>query len=182
MQKPDVSSRIKLYNDFDLQRVLLRFSREGDVYTTARACSHTLVVGATGASKTTSSLNEITRALMEAGFGILLLSAKPSAYEEGYDMAIQSGCERVIRFGPDSKECFNWADYEYQDFGDGKGHTDNLMEVFKTLTETAMRSAGQKESEPFWQFSNEQGFANFFFIDGCANGSIDLSRMLGMWK
>lgn len=176
------ATRVKIYNTFDLQRTLVRYSRQRDDLTGERICQHVLCVGATGSSKTRAFLDTTIRAVMEAGYGILLLSAKSSAYEEGYDMAIQSGCQRVIRFGPDTNECFNWADYEYHDFGDGKGHVDNLMSVLKSLIEVTMRSSGQKESEPFWQFLNDQGFANLFFVDGRANGSIDLSRMLDMWQ
>ena len=122
----------------------------------------------------------LSRGVMEAGWGIYSMSAKVSAAEEMYEAALKSGIpERRIKYwGPGSGECFNWADYEYHGYGTRKGSVDGLMSAFKSAVEVMMRSAGQKASEPFWEFMNDQAFANLFFIDGQANGGISLSRIL----
>jgi hypothetical protein len=167
---------------FNLQQKLIRWSRDGDYLTAERVCQHVLMVAETGASKSTAMIDLAARSVFEAGFGAFVHTAKITAAEQMIRLAEQSGVKRIIYWGPGSGERFNWADYEYHDFGDGKGRVDNLMAVFKTMVEVYMRSSGQKESEPFWQFMNEQGMTNLFFIDGEANNGIDLSRMLEYWQ
>jgi hypothetical protein len=83
-------------------------------------------------------------------FGFFFHSAKPSAAEDAYDWARIAGRERdVIYYGPGRGESFNWPDYEYREFGNCMGRVDDLMAVFQSLVDVLMRSAGQKESEPF---------------------------------
>lgn len=165
------------------QRTIIQFSRQGDRLTSERVEQHVLVVGGTGSSKSTASMDMLTCGAMDAQFGCLILCAKASAADEAWEAAVRTGQEkRVIMFGPGSGQCFNWADYEYQNFGDGKGRVDNLMSVFTAMTEVMLRSSQGKQSEPFWEYLNLQGFRNLFFIDGKANGSIDLSRILKMWQ
>jgi hypothetical protein len=171
--------------NIDMQRPLVRWSRQGDIWTPERACEHTLIVGGIGSSKSTAGMNLTAMSLLESPdrFGFFFHSGKPSGADDAYDWARRAGRESdIIHYGPGSGESFNWPSYEYQDFGDGKGHVDNLMAVFKSLIEVIMRSAGQRESEPFWQFMQDQGMKNMFFIDGQANGGIDLSRILEMWQ
>jgi hypothetical protein len=169
-------------NTFDRQKKIVRWSRERDYLTSERAEQHVLIVGATGASKTSATMDLLARGVFEAGFGAFVHSAKISAATDMIKAAKAAGCKRIIYWGPGSGQRFNPWSYEYQDFGDGKGRVDNLMAVFKPLVEVMMRSSGDKESEPFWRYMNDQGFSNLFFVDGEANGSIDLSRILEMWQ
>src|SRR5258708_21946927 len=159
----------------NMQRPLVRWSRQGDIWTPERACEHTLIVGGIGSSKTTASMATMATALLESPdrFGFFFHSAKPSAADDAYEWARAAGREKdIIYYGPGSGHRFCWCDYEYQDFGDGRGRVDNLMAIFKSLVGVIMRSAGERESEPFWQFMNEQGMKNLFFIDGEASGNI----------
>jgi hypothetical protein len=169
-------------NTFDPQKRLIRFSREGDYLTSERMEEHILVIGATHSSKSSATMRLLMESAMASGAGVFVHSAKISAAWDAMDAAKRAGCKRIIDYSPGSGERFSWADYEYQDFGDGKGRVDNLMSVFNTMVEVTMRSSGQKESEPFWAYMQSQGMTNLLFIDGEANGSIDVSRILAMWQ
>lgn len=188
MQRPESSGRGSTprsnhsHKIFDPQQNLIRFSREGDYMTAERMVEHVLVTGAPHSSKSSATMRLLMEAAMSSGAGVFVHAAKFSAVRDAMHAAKRAGCKKIIYFGPGSGQCFNWADYEYRDFGDGKGRVDNLMSVFKSMVEVTMRGAGQKESEPFWQFMNDQGFTNLFFMDGQAKGSIDLSRILEMWQ
>jgi hypothetical protein len=147
---------------FDRQKKIVRWSREGDFLSSERIEQHVLTVGATGASKTSATMDTLARGVFEAGFGAFVHTAKISAATDMLKAAKAVGCKRIIYWGPGSGERFNPWSYEYQDFGDGKGRVDNLMAVFKPMVEVMMRSSGDKESEPFWRYMNDQGFSNFF--------------------
>src|SRR5262249_50320274 len=111
--------RVKLYNNFDLRKILVRFSREGDGLSEHRATQHVLNVGATGASKSTSVMDLLARSVMEAGWGVYSMSAKVSAAEDMYEAALKSGIpeSRIVYWAPGSGHCFNWADHEYHGYG-----------------------------------------------------------------
>src|SRR5476649_162930 len=95
---------------YPLSKPLICFSKEGDHFTTGNACEHVLISGRPGGAKTTSSLALFGQSYMEAGFGALVLCAKSSASDEAWEMAQRAGRARdVIFFGPNSKQCFNWA-------------------------------------------------------------------------
>jgi len=189
MLRPDApappKSRVKLYDKFDLTKELVRLSRHRDKFTGNRACEGVILIGSLGSAKSTSSLDLFGTAYLQARpkWGAIILCAKASAAEDARKMVYGAGrAADLIEYGPETDECLNWLDWEYRDFGDGVGRVDNLMEVFNSAMEIMQRSAGQKESEPFWKYANDQGMKNLFFIDAQGNGSIDLSRVLEMWQ
>ena len=167
---------------FNSQQKVIRVSKEGDYITAERFTEHFGVIGATHSAKSSASMRLLMEAAMRMGAGMFIHSAKISAAWDALECAHKAGCKWKIDYGPGTGEKFNWSQYEYRDFGDGKGRADNLMSVFKSLVEVTMRAAGQRESEPFWEFQNAMGFHSLFDIDGIGNGSIDLTRILEYWQ
>jgi len=144
----DEDRSIMEHDDLDIP--LLRFSPH-DVWTIRDALEGTSIMGEIGSGKTSGSAAAIARAFLRAGFGGLVLCAKPEERDlwEGYAAANGRGDDVVI-FSPEDDERFNWIEYELKREGRGAGQTENLVEMYGKSTEIVGGKAQAVSSEPFW--------------------------------
>src|SRR2546423_836882 len=94
----------------DLSTPLLHFGKTP--WTIGHACEGTLVLGATGSGKTSGSGKYLAHAFLRAGFGGLVLCAKPD--EKARWLAYAKACGRshsVIVMDGSCRERFNFLDY-----------------------------------------------------------------------
>lgn len=167
-----------------LSQPLLHWSRD-DVWTIGAACEGTLCLGATGSGKTTGSGRAIALAMLRAGFGGLVLTAKPGEREvwESYCRETNRSSDLIV-FGPSNPYRFSFLDYELNRSGIGAGLTENIVNLFSTILEVAERgssSGAGREDENYWRRANRQLLRNTVDLLSLAMGRIsvpDLYRLV----
>lgn len=149
----------KEHEAFSLDRVLFSFS-PSDVWTIRDACEGTQIFGALGSGKTSGSGQLIAMSFLTAGFGGLVLTAKPDERElwERYCEAAGRSDDLII-FSPSHPWRFNFLDYELTRSGPGAGDTLNLVQLFFTVLSTVDGETGSS-SDPFWERSVKQLLRN----------------------
>jgi hypothetical protein len=115
----------------------------------------TQIFGGTGSGKSSGSGQAIARAFLEANLGGLVLTAKTDEVLTWKTYAKETGRESdLLIVGEDAPYRFNFLRYELQRPGAGAGHTENLVNLFCTVLETAERSKGSSgTSDAYWQLT-----------------------------
>jgi hypothetical protein len=140
-----------------------------DRFTLGHAVEGVLALGTTGSGKTTGIGAALALAYLRMGFGGLVLCAKPSEADLWHRYCEQAGRGAdLCVFDAAGTYSLNFLDYELNRPGDGKGHTENLVELLLTVLEAAKRGAtsggpgGGREDEGFWRDTAEQLLRNLF--------------------
>lgn len=183
---PDKHPAPRPIPDWDLSATLLPW-RSGEPWSIRDAVEGTLIAGTTGSGKTSGSGRALAMAMLRAGFGGLVLTAKSderSVWESYCRAAGRS--EDLIVFGPDSSLRFNFLDHEMRRGGQGAGHTENIVGLFSTVLEIAERNsagggAGGRDDESYWRRANRQLCRNLVDLLVLAKGFVsvpDLYRLV----
>lgn len=147
--------RSRSADPFDLEQPLVSFSKH-DAWRIKDACEGTHIFGATGSGKTTGSGQTIAKAFLRAGFGGLVLTAKPDECALWQRYARETGREEsLIVVSPSQPYRFNFLDYEFRRPGVGAGITQNLVSLFYNVIEAAERTSGQS-NDRFWRDAGKQ--------------------------
>lgn len=168
---------------WDLSAPLLSWNKL-DAFTIGNAVEGTLVLGATGSGKTSGSGRAIATAFLSAGFGGLVLTAKPDERRNWEGYCRDTGrSDDLIVFGPSEPARFNFLDYELTRKGEGAGLTDNIVNLFSTVLEVADRNTGGsgREDEGYWRRACRQLCRNLVDLLAIATGRIsipDLYRLV----
>jgi TraM recognition site of TraD and TraG len=163
---------------WDLSTPLLDWTME-DSFTIGHAVEGTLVLGATGSGKTSGSGRALALSFLRAGFGGLVLTAKPDERRvwEGYCRETGRLGDLIV-FGPEGAARFNFLDHELTRKGLGAGLTDNIVNLFSTILEVAERGGGHggsgREDEGYWRRANRQLCRNLVELVGLAKGRIEV--------
>jgi hypothetical protein len=123
-----------------------------DAWRIKDACEGTVIFGGTGSGKTSGSGRAIARSFLAAGFGGLVLCAKPDepALWRGY--AAETGREAdLAMFGGEEKWAFNFMQYESLRSGAGAGLTENLVNLFMEVSSIGSGEARGQGGNPFWE-------------------------------
>ena len=139
---------------WSLRAPLLYFSKR-DPFTIGDAFEGTLIVGATGSGKSTGSGQSFALAMLRAGFGGLVLTAKPDerAVWERYCRATGRFDDLRV-FSPGGPYRYNFLDHELHRGGNGAGLTDNIVHLFAQVLQIAERGSGGgggREDEGYWR-------------------------------
>lgn len=127
------------------------------------ACEGTAIYGATGSGKTSGSGAAIAKAFLNAGFGGLVLTAKPDEADLWKRYCRETGrVDSLIIFSPEERWRFNFLNYEFSRPGAGAGLTENLVRLFTTVMAVAERSSGRQASQDFWERTTKQLLRNCF--------------------
>jgi hypothetical protein len=169
---------------WDLSTPLLRWS-DTDLWTVRDAVEGLLILGATGSGKSSGSGATIARAMLAAGFGGLVLTAKPG--ERAVWERTMQQCGRqgdLLVFGPPEPLRFGFLDYELQRKGVGAGLTENVVNLFSSVLEVAERNAAGgsgREDEGYWRRSCRQLVRNLVDLCILSTGRVsvpDLYRLV----
>ena len=164
---------------FRLDRTLLPLSKNDD-WTIADACEGTQIFGATGSGKTSGSGQAIAKAMLDSGFGGLVLTAKPDERALWERYAAETGrSDSVLVFGIDGPHRFNFLDYELNR-DKGAGLTENLVALFTTVLEAAEGGGGGQASDPFWPRALRQLLRNTIDLLVLATGRVSLTDMAAL--
>lgn len=160
---------------FSLDAPLLHFSPH-DPWRIRDACEGVQIFGGTGSGKTSGSGRALAKTFLAAGFGGLVLTAKPDERRlwEGY-------CHETDRLdhlrviSPSQPWRFNFMDYEVQRPGAGAGLTENIVGLFSHVLELAERKRGGGSNEEYWQRTLKQLLRNTVDLVIMATNQLSLS-------
>lgn len=111
------------------------------------------IFGATGSGKTSGSGKLFAKSFLSAGYGGLVLTAKPTDTKDWLEYAATTGrSDDVVVFNPQNHTGFNFLEYEASRTGQGAGITENLVTLFTTVVEVAERG-NKADGEAFWMRS-----------------------------
>lgn len=161
---------------FSLDNSLLQFSNApGDVWTLRDACAGVQIFGALGSGKTSGSGQAIAKAYLAAGFGGLILTAKPDERELWENYAKATGREEdILIFSPEASHGFNFLNYEMRRPGAGAGDTENIVRLFRYILDFAQQQTAGRQ-EPYWDNALNQLLRNAIDITAAATGKVQLS-------
>ena len=111
------------------------------------------IFGGNGSGKTSGPGAALLKAYMRAGYGGLVLTAKPDECALIKRYAQEVGClDRMIVFSPEEKWRFNFLAYEQRRPARGAGLTANIVKLFSTIQDSFDRGddAGGKQ-ERYWK-------------------------------
>lgn len=150
-----------------------------DIWRIRDACEGLLIFGAVGSGKTSGSGSAIARAYLQAGFGGLVLTAKPDEAKRWLRM-----CEETDRAGdfvhvtPHSGHQLNFLQYETQRPGDRIGITDDLISIFRCLIDVTSHTKGNSHGDEFWTKATNQLMRKLVDVLLLAGEPLTLNRMM----
>ena len=135
-----------------LERPLL-FLSQSDVWAVRDACGGAVIFGGPGSGKSSGPGRHLAMSFLEAGFGGLVLCAKPGEADKWRAMASEAGrSEDVVIFSPEHPELrFNPLDFELRRGGRGAGYTQNVTSLFQYLLEISEGGKKGGSSDGFWE-------------------------------
>jgi len=123
-----------------------------DAWRIKDACEGTVIFGGTGSGKTSGSGSAIARSFLAAGFGGLVLCAKPDEPALWRTYASETGRgSDVVMFGSGGPWSFNFMSYESQRSGAGAGLTENLVTLFMEVASIGSGDSRARGGDPFWE-------------------------------
>lgn len=155
---------------------------DADPWTIADACEGTLVAGATGSGKSSGSGKDLAMAFLRAGFGGLVLTAKPDERAVWERYCRRAGrADDLLVFGPERPLRFNFIDHELRRPGAGAGLTENLVNLLSTVLEVAERGSGSggggREDEGYWRRAMRQLMRNLIDLLVLARGGLSIPEL-----
>ncbi|HEY4990143.1 MAG TPA: TraM recognition domain-containing protein, partial [Opitutaceae bacterium] len=124
----------------------------GDAWRIKDAFEGTMIFGGTGSGKTSGSGRALARSFLGAGFGGLVLCAKPDEPSLWRSYAAEAGREPdLVMFGADPKWSFNFMEYESIRSGSGAGLTENLVTLFMEVSSIGSGDGRSRGGDPFWE-------------------------------
>lgn len=142
-------------------------------WTIRHACEGTAVFGATGSGKTSGSGRQLAHAMLGAGFGGLVLCAKPDEADRWCGWAKECGRSGDVRlFGADTGFGFNFLDHELNRHGLGAGISENAVSI---LMQCAERSGGGRSEDGIWEQAARQWYRNAFDLLRIAGEPVTIS-------
>ncbi len=156
-----------------LDAPLVRLSRHDD-WTVRDAVAGTHIFGGNGSGKTTGSGQTIAKAFLRAGFGGLVLCAKPDERQNWQRYAKECGrSKQLIIVSPDSPWRFNFIQYELGRPGDPATRVENLLSTLMNILEQTGRERSSGE-DSFWQQAAELLLRNALMILAAAEWHFSL--------
>lgn len=150
---------VKDWPDNDEELLALGTRRTPENYwSLADAFEGLQIFGGTGSGKTSGSGRAVATAFLEANLGGLVLTAKPDEVLLWQDYAKATGREPDLLIVDEaSPHRFNFLRYELTRPGAGSGHTENLVNLFCAVLESAEKRHGQTGgNDAYWQRTLKQ--------------------------
>lgn len=165
---------------FHLDRPLLYFS-PADGWTIRDACEGAAIMGSIGSGKTSGSGAAILKAFMRAGFGGLVMCAKPEERLLIERYAKETGRESsLVIFSPDHPHRFNFLDYELVREGRGAGQTENLVSLISQVIEIVEGKVDSGGGDPFWPRAMRELLRNAIDLLSISEGRITLEMVCNL--
>ena len=123
----------------------------GEPWRIKDACEGTFIFGGTGSGKTSGSGRALAHSFLAAGFGGLVLCAKPDEPALWRAYAAEAGRSTdLVMFRGGGPWGFNFMQYESLRPGAGAGLTENLVNLFTEVSSIGSDDARGRGGDPFW--------------------------------
>lgn len=150
----------------------------GDVWTLDHATQGVQIFGAIGSGKTSGSGATLARMFLAAGFGGLVLCAKPEERRLWERYAAETGrAAHLVIMSPDHPWRFNFLDYELKRRGRGGGLTENLVNLLASVMELVEGKQSMASSVDFWERSGKELLRNAIDIISLSGQSLTLDLL-----
>ncbi|MBI1262764.1 MAG: TraM recognition domain-containing protein [Rhizobiales bacterium] len=162
----------------ELDTPLLQLSA-ADRFTLRDACQGVHVFGGIGSGKTSGSGRALAAAYLRAGFGGLVLCAKPDEVSTWVRYAEENGrANSLILFGESHGGGFNFITYELA--RQGTAGTGSVVECLMRILEACRLSGsgGDRGGNQFWEDSSRQVLRNTIPILYAASGTVRISDII----
>ena len=167
------------WDDFDGLVNFGSADNDADVWRIRDASEGAVIFGAVGSGKTSGSGAAIARAFLQAGFGGLVLTAKPDEARRWLRMCQETGrIEDCVHVTPGSGHKLNILQYETQRPGKRIAVTDDLIALFRCLIGVMTRSKRGEIRDDFWSNSTNQLMRMLFDIFLLAGESLSMNRLV----
>lgn len=163
----------------DLDHSLIEFplkSVSPAKWTVRHAVEGVQIFGGIGSGKTSGSGRMIALKYLAAGFGGLVLTAKPDEKDQWVEYCrLANRANDLVIIEPGGKHCFNFMDFEATASDGSHGITENIVEVLKTVIRAG--EVEQDNEDAFWE--NALDMLLFNTIDLCqlAYNKVSIERM-----
>jgi hypothetical protein len=140
--------------DFDLEKVLLNLgeSRQSANWRIRDAVEGLQIFGGIGSGKTSGSGRTIALKYLSAGFGGLVLTAKPDEKDMWVEFCKKTNrLDDLLIVEPGGNYFFNFLDYESKVSASGEALTANIVQVLKTVIKASEEKSNGKSDDPFWE-------------------------------
>lgn len=164
---------------FPLNTVLANFRSDKDVvsWTIGHSVEGVQIFGGIGSGKTTGSGSFLARKFLGAGYGGLVLAAKPEEKEIWQTYCEETGrIDDLIVVEPKGGHYFNFLKYESEKHG-GEAPTENLVQVLKTVIEASEGNRRGGNDERFWASALDLLLFNVIDLCKLAYGEVSLQKM-----
>lgn len=152
---------------------------EADLWRIRDASEGLLIFGAVGSGKTSGSGAAFARAYLQAGFGGLVMTAKPDEARRWLRMCRETGrAGDCVHVTPGSGRKLNFLQYETQRPGERIAVTDDLIALFRCLLGVMSRSKGDEPGEVFWTNTTNQLMRKLIDIFLLAGEPLTLNRLV----
>lgn len=163
--------------EFNLDTCLIEFpsSHGSEIWTIRDAVEGVQIFGGIGSGKTSGSGRMLALKYLAAGFGGLVLTVKPDEKEVWQEYCRMTGRENdLIIVSPDSKNTFNFLEYESSSVGEQKSSAVNIVQVLKTVIRASEEKSGGKSDDPFWETALDMLISNIIDLCLLAYGTVSV--------
>ncbi len=185
------SPRASPADPWPLSTPLFTFAKH-DSWTIGHSFEGTLILGMTGSGKSSGSGQLLARSMLAAGYGGLVLTAKPDERRVWERYCREAGrlADLIVFGAEDAPWRFNFLDDEIKRPGSGAGLTENVVNLLSVVLEVAGRAAGigggggggsGRENEGYWLNAVRQLMRNAVDLLILSRGTVtvpDLYRVI----
>ena len=167
-------------SQFKLDQVLIEFaaaSKKG-AWTIRHAIEGVQIFGGIGSGKTSGSGRMLALKYLAAGFGGLVLTAKPDEKQTWQEYCQLTGRSNdLVILEPGGSERFNFLEYEARHPDGKQAATENIVEVLKTVIRAGDEKGGGKSDDAFWETALDMLIFNVIDLCQLAYGTLSIERM-----
>ncbi|RYC66973.1 type IV secretory system conjugative DNA transfer family protein [Spirosoma sordidisoli] len=164
---------------FDLDTPLMDLvsSTQRSAFRIRHSVEGILVTGGIGSGKSSGSGRMIALKYLQAGYGGLVLCAKPDEKEVWQAYCRMTGRESdLLIIEPKGKHHFNFLEYESATSA-GISSTDNLVQVLKTVIRAGQEQSAGKSDDAFWETALDMLIANTIDLCRMAYGKVSVQAL-----
>jgi len=166
--------------EFDLNSPLLTFVSQTEaafwtVYNSFEGCQ---IFGGIGSGKTNFSGRKISDAMINAGFGGLVLTCKPDEKQMWVDACKRAKrSKHLVILEPYENNRFNFLQYESTKSETNHAFTANIVDVLQTIINASSAKDGGRSNDEFWQNASDMLLHNLVSLLQMAYGTVTVQMM-----
>lgn len=159
---------------FDLDQPLFYLSPH-DAWTIRDSAAGTIIMGEIGSGKTSGSGATIARSCLRAGYGALVLCAKPEERSIWERYVKETGRENSLKIiEPNGPYRYNFLDYEMRREGSGGGLTENLVALLSQVSDIVSGKQEQGGGDKFFDRAMQELLRAAIDLLAIAKGTVTL--------